>query len=807
MRLTAPPLLDLLAAAGGGEAGEVGRRAVRVGVGEADGDRAGAAALVQRRLGGAADLLDEGVEPVPGDRGLEGLRQHAHRDEGVAQVGRAQERVAPGARSSRALPSRSSHSPPCAAQIASARVHALVDGQRRADSKPSTSSACAAVAGEGQRRLARVDQPAVGGPQPGLHDLAHGGGSRARSRRSARPPSGGGPGAGMHAHPRLRDHAERPLRRRAACGRARARRPSPAAAATPTAPRPACSARTDSTRSSMCVGPRREVPAGARRDPAAERRELERLRDRSASSGRARRAAARAPGPVAPAWIRAAREMSSTSSTRSSARSDSAIAPLCPGPGRASMPPTTLVPPPTGETATRCADAHVEHGRDVLPRHARARRSRAACGTLAAEAAHDVAVGAARGRTARGRRRRRSRTPRARRDRDARRGQRERLQRDRRLDLARRRSRGARAGRAAVAWTSSGAGCSSSKPQPQCLRRRAPIRRNLSRLTRRHTLDACPIARHPRARTLAARRGVGALARGRLRAAPGPHAAADAAIAALEDRGSPSHDGLGRAAGRLRARERRPRRSSCSRCAGACAWWRTTRRPRSSVLCVARDDDGRWLAGRRAAWVATWAGRWALGAGGAVEVGEDPVETLARELQEEWAVTAERMQVEALVCLPNRLVDARRPGLAPARRRGHDGPRARRARLVARRPERAGPTRPTRALVPDGDAAVRRAVSARCGPPPPARSPTCTRRSTSSCSASRSSTATTTSSPCSDGSHGFGWIGMSLLCLEAVRRRTIPLWLGVMVAVVGGVGPFAGSIGFYAEKRRAARRI
>ena len=56
-----------------------------------------------------------------------------------------------------------------------------------------------------------------------------------------------------------------------------------------------------------------------------------------------------------------------------------------------------------------------------------------------------------------------------------------------------------------------------------------------------------------------------------------------------------------------------------------------------SVLCVVRDADGRWLAGRRAAWVATWAGRWALGAGGAVEVGEDPVLTLARELEEEWA--------------------------------------------------------------------------------------------------------------------------------------------------------------------------
>ena len=52
--------------------------------------------------------------------------------------------------------------------------------------------------------------------------------------------------------------------------------------------------------------------------------------------------------------------------------------------------------------------------------------------------------------------------------------------------------------------------------------------------------------------------------------------------------------------------------------------------------------------------------------------------------------------------------------------------------------------------------------------------------------------------------HGIGWILMSLLCLAAVRRRVIPSWLGVMVAVVGGVGPFAGSIGFLYEERRAS---
>jgi hypothetical protein len=50
--------------------------------------------------------------------------------------------------------------------------------------------------------------------------------------------------------------------------------------------------------------------------------------------------------------------------------------------------------------------------------------------------------------------------------------------------------------------------------------------------------------------------------------------------------------------------------------------------------------------------------------------------------------------------------------------------------------------------------------------------------------------------------HGIGWIGMSLLSIDAVRRRVIPLWLGVTVAIIGGVGPFAGSAGFVVEERR-----
>jgi hypothetical protein len=50
--------------------------------------------------------------------------------------------------------------------------------------------------------------------------------------------------------------------------------------------------------------------------------------------------------------------------------------------------------------------------------------------------------------------------------------------------------------------------------------------------------------------------------------------------------------------------------------------------------------------------------------------------------------------------------------------------------------------------------------------------------------------------------HGIGWIVMSLLAVDAVRRRVIPLWLGVTVAVIGGIGPFAGSAGFVLHDRR-----
>jgi type IV secretory pathway VirB6-like protein len=54
-------------------------------------------------------------------------------------------------------------------------------------------------------------------------------------------------------------------------------------------------------------------------------------------------------------------------------------------------------------------------------------------------------------------------------------------------------------------------------------------------------------------------------------------------------------------------------------------------------------------------------------------------------------------------------------------------------------------------------------------------------------------------------SHGLLWIGMSLVCLAAVRLRIIPLRVAVAVAVLGGIGPFFGSAEFVREERRRAR--
>jgi ADP-ribose pyrophosphatase YjhB (NUDIX family) len=129
---------------------------------------------------------------------------------------------------------------------------------------------------------------------------------------------------------------------------------------------------------------------------------------------------------------------------------------------------------------------------------------------------------------------------------------------------------------------------------------------------------------------------------------------ADEAIAQLARRGSPSHDGLSTRLAAFRASagelhlDLQPIRWSLRLTSDACQ--------SLAAMCAVRSADGRWLAGHRAEWLASWPGRWALGAGGSPDPGEHPVDTLRRELHEEWSVAPEHLSVEALLCLEQRLV-------------------------------------------------------------------------------------------------------------------------------------------------------
>jgi hypothetical protein len=55
--------------------------------------------------------------------------------------------------------------------------------------------------------------------------------------------------------------------------------------------------------------------------------------------------------------------------------------------------------------------------------------------------------------------------------------------------------------------------------------------------------------------------------------------------------------------------------------------------------------------------------------------------------------------------------------------------------------------------------------------------------------------------------HGVLWIAMSLICIAAAKARVIPFWLAVTVAVLGGLGPFAGTIGFAFLERKAMKSV
>lgn len=127
---------------------------------------------------------------------------------------------------------------------------------------------------------------------------------------------------------------------------------------------------------------------------------------------------------------------------------------------------------------------------------------------------------------------------------------------------------------------------------------------------------------------------------------------ADQAIAALKARNSPSHDGVA-----TRLSKHTVTADGSLHLDLQATRWALRLIPGESAqsmtaLCIVRDHEGRWLAGKRAEWVASWPGRWTLGAGGSVDAGESPMTTLERELQEEWSVTALSVTGHALVLLP-----------------------------------------------------------------------------------------------------------------------------------------------------------
>ena len=55
--------------------------------------------------------------------------------------------------------------------------------------------------------------------------------------------------------------------------------------------------------------------------------------------------------------------------------------------------------------------------------------------------------------------------------------------------------------------------------------------------------------------------------------------------------------------------------------------------------------------------------------------------------------------------------------------------------------------------------------------------------------------------------HGIGWFIMCGLAIVGLRRRIIPLYVAVCVAVIGAVGPFVGSAAFIHAERVKNRGI
>lgn len=127
------------------------------------------------------------------------------------------------------------------------------------------------------------------------------------------------------------------------------------------------------------------------------------------------------------------------------------------------------------------------------------------------------------------------------------------------------------------------------------------------------------------------------------------------ALAGLGRRGSPSHEGVAARLVEFAAVDS-TLTLTLQRAPWSARLLEGDKHESLATVCVVRDAAGRWLAGRRADWLAIWPGVWMLGGAGGVEPGEDPVTTLGREVEEEWSVPAGRLSIEALVRLPDGLL-------------------------------------------------------------------------------------------------------------------------------------------------------
>ena len=308
---------------------------------------------------------------------LERLAHDAAGDQRVAQVRRLHERAAPGARAA-ALARVLRRSPPWSAHSSSARsshgderVVGRLEAQHEQRRRRCAAPVSAASPGSSSRQFdgyspdcdsARTaSAPCVKSAKRTLADTLNS-------------------GRVLHAHPRPRDHAEDPLRPdQHPVGRRPGARPGQPARL-PHARRRQRPHRLDEV---VDVGhQRREVPARARRDPAAERRVLERLREVAQRVAVLAQLVLEHRARSRRAWISAAREARSTSSTRSSPRRSIDTAPAYASPTRGSTPPTTLVPPPNGIAAS-AGRRRTSRGRRATSSSLarRARRRRAGCRT------------------------------------------------------------------------------------------------------------------------------------------------------------------------------------------------------------------------------------------------------------------------------------------------------------------------------------------------------------------------------------------------------------------------------------------